>query len=401
MPILSFSLKDTVYGWKLNEVTLQDFNLLVGLSGSGKSNILRSLQMIRTAGTQQPGSLPANGAEWAIKVKTDEGVFEWLAKVSVSSAAAFFQTGQNGGRGDLQLSDLPIFEKEQLFKNGKEIVSRNEYGVIKLEGRETPKLRNTDSVVSLLSNEPLVAPMFHFLNRIIFSEAGNYEQGAQYLFVEPETIPLPRAEEIRAVFTDLEQLPRLRGFPLLLKGYILQENFPQVMRRLKERYSEIFETVTDFKVGKIEEMLPHPIADNTRLSGQLVLGIKEKGVSDWILGHLISAGMLKTLIHLFELEMMPADSVVLVDEFENGLGVNCLPAVTDIFLRHTDKQFILTSHHPYVINNIPWRYWKLVTRKGSEVTVKEVAALPSFDKESLLSQFVLLTNLDEYQEAIQ
>ncbi|MCI0662448.1 MAG: ATP-binding protein, partial [Acidobacteria bacterium] len=160
-------------------------------------------------------------------------------------------------------------------------------------------------------------------------------------------------------------------------------------------------TVTDVKIGKVEELLPHSIADNTQFSGYLILGIREKGISDWILGHLISDGMLRTLIHLYELEMLPSDSVVMVDGFEDGLGVNCLSAVTDLFLRHTDKQFILTSHHPYVINKIPWRYWKLVTREGAEVTVKDATSVPALSEASSLDRFTRLLNLEEYAEAIR
>ncbi len=400
MPILSFSFSDEVFGWKLNEVTLQDFNLLVGVSGAGKTNILRTLQMIRVAGTQQTGSFYANGAEWAIKISIEDSVYEWSARVSVSSAAAFFRSEQNGIRNDLMLSDMPFFVRERLIRDGVEIVSRDESGAIEFEGKDLPKLRNTDSVVSLLSNEKLVAPLFHFLNRITFTESVNYSSGAQSLFTEPEMIPLQKAEEARAVFTELEQLRRLRGVPLLWKAYILQENFPQETQRLVELYREIFETVTDVKIGKVEEMLPHSIADNLQFSGYLILGIRERGVNDWILGHLISDGMLRTLIHLFELEMQPADSVVMVDEFEDGLGVNCLPAVTDLFLSHTDKQFILTSHHPYVINNIPWEYWRLVTRKGSEVTVKDATSIPELDSASSLEKFTQLINLEEFEEAI-
>jgi energy-coupling factor transporter ATP-binding protein EcfA2 len=396
MPILSFSYSNEVFNWKLNEVTLQDFNLLVGASGVGKSNILSSLQMIRLAGTQQSGGFYANGSEWTIKIRVADSIYEWSARISVSSAAALFRS-----RNELLPSDLPFFVREKLTKDGEDIASRDESGAIKFKEDTLPKLRNTDSVVSLLSNERLVTPLFHFLNGITFTESVNYTSGAQLVFADLELIPLQKAEEARLAFTTLDGLRSLKGAPLLLKSYILQENFPEEFQRLKEFYCDIFETVTDVKIGKVEELLPHSIADNTRFSGYLILGIRERGVSDWILSHFISDGMLRTLIHLFELEMLPPDSVVMVDEFEDGLGVNCLPAVTDLFLSHTDKQFILTSHHPYVINNVPWKYWKLVTRKGSEVMVIDATSIPDLDAASSLEKFTQLMNLEEYEEAIR
>jgi hypothetical protein len=83
------------------------------------------------------------------------------------------------------------------------------------------------------------------------------------------------------------------------------------------------------------------------------------------------------------------------------MGVNCLPEITDHFLRYSDLQFILTSHHPYVINNIPWQYWKLVTREGSEVTVKDATSVSALSTASSLDRFTQLLNLEEYAEAIR
>lgn len=40
-----------------------------------------------------------------------------------------------------------------------------------------------------------------------------------------------------------------------------------------------------------------------------------------------------------------------VYEFENGLGVNCIDVLAEILLsERKDLQFIITSHHPKIIN---------------------------------------------------
>jgi hypothetical protein len=36
-------------------------------------------------------------------------------------------------------------------------------------------------------------------------------------------------------------------------------------------------------------------------------------------------------------------------------------------------QFIATSHHPYIINNIPYEYWKIVTRKGGHISIRNAS----------------------------
>ncbi|HWQ31273.1 MAG TPA: AAA family ATPase [Blastocatellia bacterium] len=400
MPILSFSFNERVYGWKLNKVTFQDFNLLVGLSGVGKSNILRSLLIIRRAGAEPAGSIYANGCDWTVNIQIGEDLYEWSATVSVSASTAFSIPAQNGSKDDWTY-DPPLFIQERLFRNGLEIVSRDESGMIRYRENALPKYRGTDSIISLFSEEETVSPLYQFLSKITFSESVNYGSAANEVFSTIELFPLPKVEEISGHFTSIEQLRELRSVPLLVKAYILQKNFPQIDRKLKEEYCEMFGTVSEIRIGTFEEMMPRAISANTSLNGYITLGIKEKGVDEWILGHLISNGMLRVLIYLFELEMLPADTVLLIDEFEDGLGVNCLSGVTDILLRHIDKQFILTSHHPYVINNIPWRYWKLVTRHGSEVTVKDATSIPALNTASSLEKFTQLLNLEEYEEAIQ
>lgn len=117
--------------------------------------------------------------------------------------------------------------------------------------------------------------------------------------------------------------------------------------------------------------IPTPVVLATFLREYTVLYIKEKGFSSWIKQSNISSGMLKTLMYISELYLSPKGSVMLIDEFENSLGVNCLDSMTEIVTDNKDLQFILTSHHPYIINNISPKHWKIVTRQGGVVQVKD------------------------------
>ncbi len=102
--------------------------------------------------------------------------------------------------------------------------------------------------------------------------------------------------------------------------------------------------------------------------------IKEKNSHVWIVEPNISSGMIKSLMFLATIELSPDGSVILIDEFENSLGVNCLDTLTeDLLVNYRDLQFIITSHHPYIINNISPGYWKIVTRKGGAIQVHNAA----------------------------
>ena len=65
---------------------------------------------------------------------------------------------------------------------------------------------------------------------------------------------------------------------------------------------------------------------------------------------------------------MSENSLVLVDEFENGLGVNCIDLLSELILtERKDLQFIITSHHPKIINAIDMDKWRIIDRDGCVV----------------------------------
>ena len=77
------------------------------------------------------------------------------------------------------------------------------------------------------------------------------------------------------------------------------------------------------------------------------------------------------------------------------MGVNCIDEVINQIKGTDHIQFIITSHHPYIINNINYKNWKIVTRKGTKVFVQDAQEL-GFDK-SKHQAFIQLINLQEYK----
>ena len=95
---------------------------------------------------------------------------------------------------------------------------------------------------------------------------------------------------------------------------------------------------------------------NFLLKAAPFIQFKEIGVKDWIPVMGMSAGMYRTLIHIIELYLSADGTVILIDEFENSLGVNCIDELTTEMIGATNRiQFIITSHHPYIINNINYK----------------------------------------------
>lgn len=183
-----------------------------------------------------------------------------------------------------------------------------------------------------------------------------------------------------------------RDMPILLKLALIAGHLPNLFEKIKFKFIDIFPHVENFKIEAVE--------DNENPSfTRFPIQIKEKGVNDWIFQNNISSGMLKTLIHISELYLSPEGTVILIDEFENSLGINCIDVVTDLIRENRNIQFILTSHHPYIINNIGMEHWKIVTRKGGLVTVIDAKDL-NLGK-SKHQAFTQLINLEEYSEGIK
>ena len=172
--------------------------------------------------------------------------------------------------------------------------------------------------------------------------------------------------------------------PTVFKSYLIQQLFPNVFNEVKESYFEIFSDVQDVRVSINKESVN---------DYQLIFEIQEYSSSDWIPQNRISSGMYRTLICLLEIIAAPNGSVIVIDEFENSLGINCMPELTNFILdKSPDLQFILTSHHPYIINNLPWQTWQVVSRSGSSIKATKATDISALDTASSLDKFTQLIN---------
>ena len=185
-------------------------------------------------------------------------------------------------------------------------------------------------------------------------------------------------------------------FKLTLASYLENHSGLKLHRfqSIKNKFRKIFENIDNIYVSMFDAREDHELY-------HLYMNeiIRKKNVVIPLNQDNISSGMLKTFWHLAEIYLSPRNSVILIDEFENSLGVNCLDSITeDLTDSDHQLQFIITSHHPYVINNIRPSHWKIVTRQGGEVTVKRAEDFhisPSRQK-----AYIELINVleDDYQE---
>jgi energy-coupling factor transporter ATP-binding protein EcfA2 len=362
MAITRFEFEDRDHGWRVHPFELSDFNLLVGLSGAGKTRILQALELVSKCASGGMRGLTDDA--WQLELMTPDGVqWQWSAEVQTQPSR---------------------FVSEEISRDHSVILERTSKG-IQFMDRPLPELKDGESLISMFRKADEVRPLFEALARVHLSSADDREHFQFDVNV---------LEAIEGECASLEAL-RNAHHPLPLRAYILQTKFPNAFEALVEAFCDIFPTV-----DRVEGAQGPRDED---LETLLVFNLFEDGVAKPVPSLRWSSGMLRTWLHILELGLYPAGSVILIDEYENGLGVNCLPALTRLIReRAGELQFIITSHHPYVINHVPVADWQIVQRKGSEVRLKPASSMPRLTGLSKQKAFTLLMSSREFlTESIQ
>lgn len=137
--------------------------------------------------------------------------------------------------------------------------------------------------------------------------------------------------------------------PTSLKIYIAKRYYPNLYRAILDSIQQMFAEVEDIDVE--EDTITETYLVTINVYGKKLMQQD------------ISNGMLKAIYYVVELFTMSEDSLVLIDEFENGLGVNCIDWLSELILDvRKDLQFIITSHHPKIINGVEKEKWKIIDR---------------------------------------
>jgi predicted ATPase len=378
MKIQSFKFSNHKENWHIEEVKFEDLNLLVGGSGVGKTRILKALDLICDVAIGRNRNLDDLG--WSINFSHLGQNYRWeLKSSSIKNEEIFINLNES------EQTEI-VYEKLVRYDDDSEIEILLRSGLdSKFNNEKLPKLKRTESAITLLSEEDLIIPVRQAFKQLIF----NFETRQKWMIglgYDPAKMEL--LDEIKLNAYDFQEY--FAGDPPVLKAFCLQKFFPHLFNEIKEYYIDIFPELKDVRVSSKRD------SDGDFL---LFFEIQENGLEDWIPQHRISSGMFRTLICLIEVITAPEESVILIDEFENSLGINCMAELTDFILdKSSDIQFILTSHHPYIINNIPWKTWQIVSKSGNKVKVRKASDIPALDTASSLDKFTQLINLLDSEE---
>jgi predicted ATPase len=375
MKILSFKFQDQALEWKLEETSFNKLTLLVGASGVGKTQILKAVHALKEIA--EGNSL--NGVEWSVVFEVEKGqIFSWTGAFETQKITIFEEEEEAVKRNQSNLIH------ERISLNGKVIAERKKEKIFFLD-KATIKLSPQESLMSLLKEEDAIKEASIALKKIHFSDQSDSLK-------EPFKIRLFNANKLARKYDSLKKIQEADE-DIRVKLFLIYRNDKKVFNLIKDRFRDIFPQIEDIKVAPLDiedEDVPSIFKDYPFIQ------IKEAGVKKWVGQERISSGMFRTLIHVSELYLCSEGTVFLIDEFENSLGINCINEITDDILKSRRQlQFILTSHHPYIINNIHFNNWKVVTRNAGVVKTHTGAEYNL--GASKHDAFMQLLQLEEYQ----
>lgn len=329
-------------GLKIEKIEFNnDITLLVGLSGVGKTQILNAIEYSLKLAINKNIRLEPFAVNLCVEIENDEYVWEY--KIEQDPVEDIIETREI----------KYIFTYEKLTKNKTQTVAYRNGEEVQVFGYEkVPNPKRDESLLVQYSEDDFFRPVIVGITKLYPIEVDIDVRGA----IDRESFNMFKVK-IKQSMQNNQQISfeKYSHLPVTLKLYIVKEFFP-------EKYAEIFDAVKELfmEVNSIDI-----VEDTSREVYMVAIDVYGKK----LMQHEISNGMLKTIYYIVELVTMSNDSLVLIDEFENGLGVNCIDVLAEILLdERKDLQFIITSHHPKIINQISSNKWKIIERNISTVT---------------------------------
>lgn len=333
-------------GLKIERVVFNDdITLLVGLSGVGKTQILNVIEYSLKLAVNKNLRLEPYNTTLCFQI--GEEVYVWSYRIQQDHTEDIFESKE--------IKYFFAYEKLQNIKG--DILMQRTPDTIQVTGYDkVPTPKKDESLLVQYSEDAFVKPIISEMLKLYPIEIEMDVRGA----IAQESFNMFKAK-IKESFKENEKQPfeKFSHLPVPLKIYITKKYYPQMYAQIFSAVKELFMEINSIDI----------VEDPDREIYMVAIDVYGKR----LLQHEISNGMLKTIYYIVELITMSKNSLVLIDEFENGLGVNCIDVLAELLLgERRDLQFVITSHHPKIINQISNKKWKIIERDIA--TVKNFTA---------------------------
>ena len=368
MKIKEFYYKDLQNGVEVEKLAFDDFSILVGVSGAGKTTIINGIrEILRILKGRKTHS-----KKWYIKFEThSKSTVEWEGVLSTEYNTFIDEEDSDTETyADLEYEKITIDGELLLLIDGEQKL---------FKGENLPLLDQTISFFHQLRNDEALNNAYKSMHSIVMLNEHVYSPQYMGIIRESKFEKLKEKCEnkLNTIQSD-EMDTRERIYFASLFNKDKFEYFNAICASIFSNFSEVVPVLSDADFPFSKKTKIQSLATNIKLeSGEIIQQID------------ISSGMFKSIIVIAEVIFGSSLNPIIIDEIENSLGVNCLPSVLDE-LETAERQVIITTHHPKIINKVSLKCWKIVSRDGSKV--KTSGATTLIDSKSHHDNYMKLIN---------
>ncbi len=241
MKLLRLSYQDLSSGLSIDSCKFfPDLNLLVGISGAGKTSILKAISNLKRIANGES----INGVKWDVELLTNDHVrYHWLGEFEVRKARSLIKIEEdevNSNDGENKVSII----RETLLKDQEVLIARNQE-VIEFKHSKTPKLPSYLSCIELFNQEEDVFPVRQEFNKMVFNPL-------KFNISSSTLDKILRDYE----YTSLSELQSSQ-LPISDKLLITYKKYPDTFEIIKRKFLDIFPQVEDLKIEFLE---PIPVS---------------------------------------------------------------------------------------------------------------------------------------------
>lgn len=344
-------LEDTDRSWTVRQFDIDKINLFVGINSSGKTRIINTIDVLAKVLSGRMG-LSFEGASWS----------------------AVFEHGRHTYELEVAVTQKKV-EKETLIVDGKILISRgaNGRGSVWFEGLKRAVEVSAKSDDLLLANRqdelqhPYLEPLISWADRVrlypFSSDLGRrhlwfYRAISNGAEIASENVPMAVSDPNNVV----EQY--VKGFELFGDEFdrLILRDFGKIGYKCSAINADLFEGIEELeKTGR----------------APIQLTVQEKGLKTVTRQLDMSTGMFRALaiiIHLNFLLLCKSKTTILLDDIGEGLDYERAAALVKLLINRCERngiQVIMTSNDRFVMNAVDLRYWHLIWRNKSDVTVQD------------------------------
>tara|TARA_R110002126_G_scaffold69922_13_gene176347 strand:+ start:1334 stop:2479 length:1146 start_codon:yes stop_codon:yes gene_type:complete len=376
MIIKSLIFKDSLNKIEIPKINFDLMTVFVGTSGAGKTTIMNALNVIQriALGDSSPGD------SWEFEfIDNEKRLVNWKGK---------FSTKIDLDDDEEEVSNI---EYEELIVDGIKIIERNKDQIL-LENKVLPSLDQYKSMLYLLRGDESIKTIYSSIERIILISNDCHSH------TKADALRLISDGFVNQVKKKLKSkgcsgIKDLNDFNLTCREKIyFSKHFDKVsFDEFEFIYKSIFPSVESLNVELKNRYNKFGSSSNSSKSVvfitlDLINGGKVNQAE-------ISSGMFKAMMILADLTLSSPEEVIIIDEVENSLGVNCLPDILSE-MKGSKMQCIFSTHHPRIISDIPPKNWQIVNRtNGSIHCYKSEELIKSNSKHD---KFIQLMNNEIY-----